>query len=111
MLSGTLLAGRRYNERMPEGDDMSPAEPRVKLTYEDWLLFPDDGQRHELIDGEHYVTPSPRFKHQIILGNLYFLIRAWLELHPIGLVVFAPFDVVFSNFDIVVPDLLYVSNE
>ena len=25
-----------------------------KLTYEDFLLFPDDGQRHELIDGEHY---------------------------------------------------------
>ena len=33
--------------------------PGVKLTYDDFLLFPDDGQRHELIDGEHYVTPSP----------------------------------------------------
>ena len=34
-----------------------------KLTYEDFLLFPDDGQRHELIDGEHYVTPSPTIRH------------------------------------------------
>ena len=36
----------------------------VKLTYDDFLLFPDDGKRHELIDGEHYVTPSPNVKHQ-----------------------------------------------
>ena len=27
-------------------------------------LSPDDGKRHELIDGEHYVTPSPNIRHQ-----------------------------------------------
>jgi len=37
--------------------------PSVKLTYEDFVLFPDDGKRHELIDGEHYVTPSPNLRH------------------------------------------------
>jgi Uma2 family endonuclease len=35
----------------------------------------------------------------------------WLEAHPIGQVFFAPFDVVFSRFDVVEPDLLYMSNE
>ena len=44
-------------------------DPGLKLTYDDFLLFPDDGKRHELIDGEHYVTPSPNLKHQEILGN------------------------------------------
>jgi hypothetical protein len=34
----------------------------VKLTYDDFVHFPDDGKRHELIDGEHYVTPSPNLK-------------------------------------------------
>jgi Uma2 family endonuclease len=82
----------------------------VKLTYEDFLQFPDDGKRHELIDGEHYVTPSPNLRHQAISGNLYFLLRSWLESHPAGRVLSAPFDVVFSTFDIVVPDLTYVSN-
>ena len=38
---------------------MTPATVGVKLTYDDFLLFPDDGKRHELIDGEHYLTPSP----------------------------------------------------
>ena len=31
---------------------MRAAAERVKLTYEDFLEFPDDGLRHELIDGD-----------------------------------------------------------
>src|SRR5438132_1781953 len=81
----------------------------VKLTYDDFVLFPDDGKRHELIDGEHYVTPCPNLGHQAILGNLHFLMRAWLESHPVGRVLLSPFDVVFSKWDVVEPDLLYVS--
>ncbi len=43
----------------------------MRLTYDDFLLFPDDGKRHELIDGVHYVTPSPRLRHQDLVGRLY----------------------------------------
>jgi hypothetical protein len=38
--------------------------PPAKCTYEDFLNFPNDGTRHELIDGDHYGTPSPNTKHQ-----------------------------------------------
>jgi len=70
--------------------------PGVKLTYEDFVLFPDDGKRHELIDGEHYVTASPNLRHQKILGRLYLLIASWLETNPIGEVFLSPLDVVFA---------------
>ena len=90
---------------------MKPAIPGVKLTYDDLVLFPDDGKRHEIIDGEHYVTPSPNTKHQSVSGNLYLLIGSWLETRPIGRIFYAPFDVIFSDFDVVEPDLLYFSNE
>jgi Uma2 family endonuclease len=94
------------------GHDGALPNPRgVKLTYDDFVLFPDDGLRHELIDGEHYVTPSPNEKHQTILANLHLLIGSWLRVHPVGKVWFAPFDVVFSRFDAVEPDLIYASNE
>ena len=83
----------------------------VKLTYDDFVLIPDDGKRHELIDGEHYVTPSPNTRHQRISGRLYLLIANWLEAHPVGQVFYAPLDVVMSDVDVVEPDLLYVSNE
>src|SRR5947207_6378893 len=91
---------------MPGSEDLKPAG--VKLTYDDFLLFPDDGMRHELIDGEHYVTPSPSTKHQTVSVTLTVLIGGWLDAHPIGRVYHAPFDVVFSRFDVVEPDLLYL---
>jgi hypothetical protein len=58
-------------QSMAGGDPMQPADPGVKLTFDDFVLFPDDGQRHELIDGEHYVTPSPNMRHQQIAGDLH----------------------------------------
>jgi Uma2 family endonuclease len=106
---------------MPGSDDVKSRPPTkaaadqavsgVKLTYDDFLLFPDDGNVHELIDGEHYVTPSPNLRHQLISSHLFLLIGGWLEEHPIGKIFYAPLDVVFSRFDVVEPDLLYVSNE
>jgi len=90
---------------------VTPSSPGVKLTYDDFVQFPDDGLRHELIDGEHYVTPSPNTKHQRVSINLTVLIGGWLERNPIGQVFHAPFDVVFSKYDVVEPDLLYLSNE
>jgi len=98
--------------KLMSGHDGALPNPRgVKLTYDDFVLFPDDELRHELIDGEHYVTPSPNDKHQTLLGNLYLLIGLWLRSQPIGKVWLAPFDVVFSRSDVVEPDLLYISNE
>jgi Uma2 family endonuclease len=47
-------------------DEVMRTTPGVKLTYDDYLLFPDDGKRHELIDGEHYVTPSPYGRLEVL---------------------------------------------
>ena len=88
---------------------MTPAS--IKFTYEDFLTFPDDGKRHELIDGEHYVTPSPNTKHQRVSMNLVVAVALYLRRHPIGQLFAAPFDVVFSDLDVVEPDLLYISRE
>jgi hypothetical protein len=54
------------------------------------------------------VTPSPRLKHQVIVGNLYLAIASWLETHPVGCVYLSPLDVVMSPHDVVqgTPDLV-----
>lgn len=90
---------------------MSPsARPDSRLTYDDFLLFPDDGQRHEIIGGEHYVTPSPNLRHQKLSGRLHLSLAEYLRAHPlIGEVYYAPLDVVLSHWDIVEPDLLFVA--
>jgi Uma2 family endonuclease len=87
-----------------------PTGPTVKLTYDDFVHFPDDGKRHELIDGEHYVTPSPNTKHQAIVFNLAGLLWMYLRKNKVGIAFGSPLDVVFSDFDVVEPDLLFVSN-
>jgi Uma2 family endonuclease len=97
---------------MPRGDEVRPAPtPSVKFTYEDLLNFQDDGKRHEIIDGEHFVTPSPNTKHQAVSTNLAAILWTYLQEHPIGAVFAAPLDVVFSDFDVVEPDILYISRE
>ncbi|MGH7236833.1 MAG: Uma2 family endonuclease [Nitrospiraceae bacterium] len=72
-------------------------------------MFPDDGKRHELIDGDHYVTPSPITRHQRISRNLITTLHRFVTQHRLGEVFAAPFDVVLSDVDVVEPDLLFVS--
>jgi Uma2 family endonuclease len=89
----------------------APTPASVKFTYEDFLNFPADGKRHEIIDGEHYVTPSPNTKHQTVVFNLTTALGIYLRSHPIGAAFVAPFDVVLSDLDVVEPDLLYIARE
>ena len=88
---------------------MSSQTRPVKLTIEDYLLFPDDGKRHELIDGDHYVTPSPNTRHQRISGKLLIHLHTFVTQHRLGEVFAAPLDVILSEFDVVQPDLMFVS--
>jgi Uma2 family endonuclease len=81
----------------------------VRLTYDDYLLFPEDGLRHEILDGEHYVTPSPSLKHQTVSRRLMLSLGLFVETNKLGEVFSAPTDVVLSFHDIAVPDLVYVS--
>ncbi len=90
---------------------MIPQTHPVKFTYEDYLLFPDDGKRHEIIEGEHYMTPSPTTKHQRILGKLFRILSQFVDERKLGEVLVAPCDVIFSDLDVVQPDLLFVSTE
>src|ERR1700682_5282267 len=97
---------------MTSGDRMkSAATSSVKFTYEDFLNFPDDGKRHEIIDGEHYVTPSLNTKHQRIVTKLTLALGRFLEQSQLGEVFVDPLDTVFSDLDVVEPDLLYISRQ
>ena len=84
---------------------------RVRFTYEDLRHFPDDNKRRELIDGEVYVTPAPRSRHQLVVTNLSFLLGLYLREKPLGRIIVAPLDVIFSEDEVAEPDLIYLSNE
>ena len=93
---------------------MAPAAlPNRRLTYDDFLLFPDDDRlRHEIIDGVHYVTAAPSVRHQDLVGRLYLAIGNFLANRPgLGRVYLSPIDVVFTLHDIVEPDLVFVAGD
>ncbi len=81
---------------------------RIKLTYEDYLTFPDDGQRHEIVDGDHVVNPSPSSYHQTLVTRICVQLFLQVEKAGLGRVLVSPMDVRLSTVDIVQPDILVV---
>jgi Uma2 family endonuclease len=82
-----------------------------KMTIEEWSRLPDDGNRYELIDGQLLVSPSPRPKHQRVLGNLLDFLRPYVKSRNLGAVYFAPFDVFLDpgSPTCVEPDILFIA--
>jgi Uma2 family endonuclease len=66
--------------------------------------MPDDGYRHELIDGALLVTPSPSWRHQTFVAGLYRGLHAACP--PDLQVLFAPFDVALAPDTVMEPDVL-----
>ena len=81
---------------------------QTKLTYEDYIHFPDDGRIHELIDGEHYVSPAPGTRHQRISRRIQFQLYEQLEKPGLAEVFNAPTDVHLTETDVVQPDLAVI---
>jgi Uma2 family endonuclease len=84
------------------------AVPRAKLGYAEYCCYPDDGRRHEIIDGDHYVNPAPSTYHQTVSRRLQHQLYTQIELQGRGVVYNAPVDVQLTDHDIVQPDLVVV---
>lgn len=66
--------------------------------------LPEDGNRYEIVDGELFVSPAPRIRHQIVLANLLLLLApvtpdAWRILP-------APVDVALADDTVIQPDIV-----
>ena len=77
-------------------------------TIEELLALPEDGQRHELLDGVHVVTPSPRFRHQDVLSTLMGELLLALKPHTRLKVLTSPADIVLGPRTLVQPDLFVI---
>ena len=77
-------------------------------TPEDIEALPDDGQRHECIDGVHIVTPAPLEPHQAAIGELFAAIRNYTTSAGIGRAYLSPADLRLTPGALVQPDLFVV---
>lgn len=90
---------------------MSTKSAAPPLTYEDYLTIPDDGKRHEIIDGIEHMSPAPSTPHQTILLNLAAALKDHAQRQSLGRVFVAPCDVILSDTNIVQPDVLFVLSD
>jgi Uma2 family endonuclease len=86
----------------------SSEKPPLTVDYLETL--PDDNNRYELIAGELFVSCAPGLPHQLVLQRLQLVLGNFLEAIPIGIIVPGA-GAVFSDYDSVIPDLVFVRNE
>lgn len=70
----------------------------------------DESCRYELIGGEIIVSTAPRFFHQLLSMRISEQFLDYLKLNPIGHILTTP-GLIFSEFDGVIPDLIFVTHE
>ena len=79
-----------------------------RLTFEDWLQFPNDGRLYEIIKGELFVSPPPSVRHQRSARNLLVRLDRFLGDATLGEVLPAPIGVKLTDEVIPEPDLVVV---
>ena len=77
-------------------------------TIEALLALPDDGMRHELLDGEHVVTPAPAYPHQSALSRLQSALSMALAGRTDLEALWSPADIVLGPRTLVQPDLFVI---
>jgi Uma2 family endonuclease len=91
-----------------KGQIMGMPMPQPVTTIEELLALPDDGLRHELLDGEHVVTPAPSPDHQRVVGAFAAVIGRSLAEHPDLELFTGPADLRLSRRTLVQPDLFVI---
>ncbi len=86
------------------------ATARMHWTTADLDLLPDDGTRYEIADGELLMTRAPHAYHQRTCFRVAREVDAWSQMSHAG-EVFEAAGVLFSDSDVVIPDVLWISNK
>lgn len=99
--------------RQPEPPPVSPTTirrlpPRRRWTYADYCRIPEDGKRHEILDGRHFVNPAPSPYHQFVSARLHHQLMLQVADQGRGTVLAAPIDLHLGRRNIVQPDLVVV---
>ncbi len=81
---------------------------RYTAAYLESIPDAQDGTRYEIIDGELYVSRQPHWEHQYTSTGISSALDRWSRATKRGVVNTAP-GVIFSEYDSVAPDLVWIS--
>ena len=81
-----------------------------RVGYTDLANLPEDGRRYEIHGGELVVVPSPLPRHQLTVLAIVRVLDGYAATRG-GVVLAAPLDIVFDEFDVLQPDVLFFRSE
>ena len=87
---------------------MQDVQPRVGYT--DLVSMPEDGRRYEIYRGELVVVPSPLPDHQLAALAIVRILDEYIARCG-GIVLIAPLDIVFDEYEVAQPDILFFRAE
>ncbi len=56
----------------------------MSLTFEEFEKYQDDGMKHELLQGDHVVTPPATFSHCCVRQNVHDVLWPYVRDHQLG---------------------------
>lgn len=105
-------AARDYYEWVatPRRENPMPDRSTIRYTYQDYLAIPEQTpyRRHEIVDGELFVTPAPRARHQMVVVALTRILATLALEHELGEVIAGPVTVRLHDEGVVEPDVIFV---
>ncbi len=84
--------------------------PPPRTGIEVFEMLPE-GTLAELIDDKIYMSPSPKYIHQEILGELYTQIRLHVKKNKLGACIISPIDVFFDEENVMQPDIVFIAKD
>lgn len=75
-------------------------------TYDDYATIPDDGNKYEIVNGVLYMSPSPSWSHQEIVGEIFAHLRTFMRVTGLGGAFTAPIDVELAPNTTFQPDVV-----
>jgi Uma2 family endonuclease len=84
-----------------------------RLTYDDLEVIPREraGDRHEIINGELVVTPSPIPIHQVVSSNIEYALERHVRESGVGIVLHAPVDIRLTPDNVLIPDIIFIAHD
>lgn len=82
---------------------------RRRASIEEFWSLPESVLPTEYIDGEIIMAPAPTVLHQLVKGNIYAALRAFVEGTGTGWIFDAPLDVVMPTGEVIRPDVFFLN--
>jgi Uma2 family endonuclease len=82
---------------------------RRRASIEEFWSLPESVLPTEYIDGEIIMAPAPTVLHQLVKGNIYAALRAFVEGTGTGWIFDAPLDVVMPTGEVIQPDVFFLN--